>query len=999
MFLAIVLIAWLGATTPALAQSPPIPHWAAFQVTHDIAYLLRKSPSEVMRYDLANAQWLPSLPLAEIPTAFVVTQTYIFIASDRKIERFDLEGGNRVHVANTPDTVIGLFFDGNVLIANRSSSLYSRFSSFNASTHALIDTHEGYPHSMFGTAHVPATNRIYGRTSGISPADIDYLAYDDAGNFLLQDDSPYHGAYPSATRTWTWPNGSRVVDNSGTVYLGADLTYAGTIPSGVTDVAFYGVDVPVVLLDTQVVAFSQALIETGRATLTLPGKNLTVRGNTVFVFNEDPASPTRVGVESVPLSSLSPVQPGTPISPVGLDYTVTSSAIDGAGTLYLLSKVHSSIFRWDVLTQKYQSTIPLVQTGDAIVFSPSHNALFMLGTNNTIYKIEHLQTTPVVNAFVSAPSQANRVIPLGSDLLVVGNGSWDAQWVYSAQGTLLNSHFTCCYRYFHLYDQPRSRLFVDAGHVVYQGNGQFSTFESRSSVSGYQPIGISPDGQRLISRNGVLYQASPVEAIDYLSNNILAAQWAGATSLFTVRAPQQGQTDRTSVQRWTQYLTVDREVSLLGEHMAFFKTENWLLEVTASAGRPRFYVLDLSLNLVPPAALDAPELSLEGATALAIGLRWNDVQGESQYEIERRRVGAEVWLPIGTAGQDVTTFLDVDHHSGQHVEYRVRARNGALLSPWSNSIAADLSGATPPTAVDPASVSFSLDDAVLGRDDRIYILSKAHRSIFVWNARRQRFETSIGLRGQPTYMAYSSTRDVLFTAYADRSIHSIDPRAAIPYEHLFTTTAENLCGVIAAGDILVACDYSGAWESTLTFDMLGRRVNARDWRHPIAGGVWSAAQQRIYHFRDGSSPNDLIYTPIASNGTIGADVDSPYHTSNGITYPIRVSPNGAYVVLGSGYVFDAGNLQQAGMLSSPMIDAAWLSGELVTLRANGLFWQPSELSTAQSMATIDGVGKRLFVTSDTKLVTAVERGGTTVLEVYDAAFKPIERPVFSDGFD
>jgi hypothetical protein len=989
----------LGTATSLSAQSPPTPHWVEFQVRNDIAYLLRKSPSEVMRYDLANAQWLPSLALEDIPSAFAVGPSHIYVASDRKIERVDLQGANKVHVGNSPDTVIALFLDGNVLIANRSSYLYSRFSSYSTVTHALIDTHEDYPHAMFGAAHAPVTNRIYGRTYGISPADIDYLAYDDAGTFLVQRDSPYHGVYPWASRVWAWPDGSKVVDDSGTVYLGVDLTYAGTLPAGTTDVAFHGIDVPIALIDAEVVAFNHALLETGRATLTLPGRNLTVRGNTVFVFNEDPSSPTRVGVEQLSLSSLSPVAPGTPVSPVGLAYTVTSSAIDDAGIIYVLSKPHSSIFRWDVVTQKYLSTIPLAQTGDAIVFSAAHDALFLLGTNRTIYRIDLGPPTPSVSPFVSVPAHANRMLPLGADLLVVGQGSWDAQWVYSAQGTLLNSHFMCCYVKFHLYDQPRSRLFVDTTHVTYFGNGQFSERPWGGYIGDYAPLGLSPDGQRILSANGVLYQASPLQAIDYLSNNVLAAQWASPTRLLTIRAPGFGAAERSVLQRWSPYLTIEREVSLLGQHVALFKADNWLVELTTSDGVPRFHVLDFSLDLVPPATLDAPALELERATALAVGLQWLDVQGETSYEVERRPAGVGAWTRVGTASQDSNSFLDVDHHSGQHREYRVRARNGSLVSAWSNVVDADLSGVVPPVPVDPDTVAFAFDDAILGRDDRIYILSREHRSIFVWNARRQRFEPSIGLQDEPRYLTYSDTRDTFFTAYEDGSVFSIDPRAAVPFEYPFATLGESQCGLVAAGDVLVACDLGDFTRVTHTFDLLGRRIDYRGWGYPIAGGVWSAARQRVYHFRDGWTPNDLHYLPISSTGIIGPQVDSPYHTSTGIEYPIRVSPNGAYVVLGSGYVFDAGNLNHVGSLSTPMIDGAWLGGELVTLRTDGLYWQPTALSAAEPVASIDGTGKRIFATSVAKLVVAVERDGRTVLELLDADFQLIEAPVFSDGFD
>ena len=57
----LILCLWLlGTAAPALAQTPL---WVGFQVEGDVAYILRKSPSEILRYDLATEQWLPALPL------------------------------------------------------------------------------------------------------------------------------------------------------------------------------------------------------------------------------------------------------------------------------------------------------------------------------------------------------------------------------------------------------------------------------------------------------------------------------------------------------------------------------------------------------------------------------------------------------------------------------------------------------------------------------------------------------------------------------------------------------------------------------------------------------------------------------------------------------------------------------------------------------------------------------------------------------------------------
>ncbi len=96
---------------------------------------------------------------------------------------------------------------------------------------------------------------------------------------------------------------------------------------------------------------------------------------------------------------------------------------------------------------------------------------------------------------------------------------------------------------------------------------------------------------------------------------------------------------------------------------------------------------------------------------------------------------------------------------------------------------------------------------------------------------------------------------------------------------------------------------------------------------------WSPANSAIYQFRDGISPNDLIRTPISSQGILGTEMDSPYHGGVGTVAPIRVSPAGdrdPRVRRG----FDANTLQRKlDNLPTAFVDGNWRSdGSFVTIR-------------------------------------------------------------------
>src|SRR4029079_14380263 len=68
-------------------------------------------------------------------------------------------------------------------------------------------------------------------------------------------------------------------------------------------------------------------------------------------------------------------------------------------------------------------------------------------------------------------------------------------------------------------------------------------------------------------------------------------------------------------------------------------------------------------------------------------------------------------------------------------------------------------------------------------------------------------------------------------------------------------------------------------------------------------------------------------------GGIRNKLDSPLHDSSGFGHPIRVAPDGSIVVLGSGVIHDAKTLaRKTTALANSITDAAWLGGELFTIR-------------------------------------------------------------------
>jgi len=280
---------------------------------------------------------------------------------------------------------------------------------------------------------------------------------------------------------------------------------------------------------------------------------------------------------------------------------------------------------------------------------------------------------------------------------------------------------------------------------------------------------------------------------------------------------------------------------------------------------------------------------------------------------------------------------------------------------------AQLRPATPGPALDPVGLSYTPDAVLLVNDDILYLFSKARLSIFRWSVAARRYLPTIALSQTPTHVAYSPVTNRLYLAYPAGKITQI-PLADGVSEQPFANSPQTPCGLATAGEYVFVCDPSGAWESHFTYHPDGALISQQELNYFSKAYVWSAANRKLYFFRDDTSPNDLLWEVIDSEGKIGAKQDSPYHSSEGILHPIRVAPDGAVVLLGSGRLYDANSLTQVDSLANPITDAAWHNGRLYTTR------QFTDQTQVQRWGTTYGLEKRVDLVSTATNLFAVEEG-------------------------
>ncbi|MEZ4619771.1 MAG: PKD domain-containing protein [Caldilineaceae bacterium] len=575
--------------------------WLQSKAGDDTAYFLFAAPARIERYDLATASWLTPINLAETPTAFAVDGDGIYVAFDRRVSRFSLTGSGEIHLENTAETITDLFTINEFLYINHSAYPYGKLTSVNKLTGITIDS-KSYLYGMLnGFAVAPSIGKAFARNSGISPSDIVQVLLNADGTLGTLSDSPYHGDYPSATEAFLFPDESRVVDSAGIVYSTSDLTYRNSLAGAVDDIAFAGAQ-PIVLRDDMLVAYSDALLETGSYRPAQAPQAIYVHGEQIIAFST--GSTRGVEATAIALTLLTPTVPGAAVDPVGLIYMPDAMLQGNGDILYLLSKTHHSLFRWSLPARAYLPTIALNEAPSHVAYSAATNRLYLAYPSGKLTQI-WLDETLVETPFANSPQTPCGLATAGEYLFVCDpTGAWVSHFTYHPDGTLIDqvawNYFSQEYQwnaanrklYFFRDDtSPNDLIWEEIDSDGGIGNKQDSPYHD--STGFVHPIRVAPDGSIVVLGSGRIYDASSLSQIDALANNIADAAWYNG-QLYTIRLIN----NQTQVQRWdaTYGLAKVVELSPLSSHL--YAVSEGLLVVGNYGGLLRYSLLNGELAVL-----------------------------------------------------------------------------------------------------------------------------------------------------------------------------------------------------------------------------------------------------------------------------------------------------------------------------------------------------------------------------------------------------------------
>ncbi len=662
--------------------------WIGSQRTGDEARFL--IGSQILRYDLTAKSWLSAFALPRSgATAMAADAQGAAVAYGTTIYRYGTGLTGESLIGTTSSGIESLYFDGNLLIAVHSQSLYAQITVFDRVSGTKLSTVQSYVDSMFGASHAPLSNRLYGRTQGVSPSDIVTATYTNAGVVGSAAGSPYHGDYPNGTKTWVFPDEARVVDTSGTVYTAPGLTYFGSLAGSVTDIAFNG-DVPIVLRGGEVIAFTTNLLETGRAGVGVAtGAKLMVTSSEAFVFSPATGNPS---VKVIALSAINAPEPGTPTEPNGLAYTIDDAFPDKDGNLLLFSKGQRSLFRWSPTTRQYTGSIPLLGVPKYAAYSRENHSAYFGYETQELKRMDLSAEKPKEVPFVNLPSTPNGLATAGEFVFASdASGAWGTHYVYSPAGARLHSLDWNYYSMVWTWDATKRRMYffrhgqspndlhyesIDvAGKITGEGETPY-----HGDFDAIPPIRVSPDSTKVVIGSGVVFNSEGLTKASNLANGFDDAIWSGG-KLVTLRLIN----GLSQLQTWEseQFLPGATIRQFSGIPVRLFDTAGGLCVITSIEGTPRFTLLNAAFETVyvspsRPLAPSAPVVA--SRTESSVTLQWQDMSdNEDAFQVEYRSPGG-VWATGVTVAAGVTSAAVSGLPAGTSNGFRVVATNGTLVS-------------------------------------------------------------------------------------------------------------------------------------------------------------------------------------------------------------------------------------------------------------------------------------------------------------------------------
>ncbi|MGK3966183.1 DNRLRE domain-containing protein [Sorangium sp. So ce1667] len=1012
-----------------------IPDYVPDQVmlgSDDVVYLFSQEHDRIFRWSLSADYHLNPIVLGAsdaLHAAYGADDHRIYVAyQSGALTRIDLAAGvAEAPFATLPAQPHGLATAGSIVMAADPSGAWGTHYTFlpSGTRVSAIDWNYQSPEYAWSAA----LGRMF-YFSHWSPADLHWESIDTASGAITgHGESPYHGDFAITPPIRPSADGSYVLLGSGDLYDGTTLEVVGSLPIAPSDAAWLPDGTLITLRAEAGETVLEQWAERGQIFVManvqrFSGEPVRVlsRPDAVVVITSEGARPvfseytptddgdgdgvpfaddafptdsaasvdtdgdgypdawnpgqtqadstTGLVLDAFPLDSACQLpehglagDPGVCDIANGIpDYVPDQVMLGSDDVVYLFSQEHDRIFRWS-LSADYHLNPIVLGASDALraAYGAEDHRIYVAYQSGALTRID-LAAGVAEAPFATLPAQPHGLATAGSIVMAADpSGAWGTHYTFLPSGAGVSTVDWNYYSREYVWSPSAGRMYflrddtspndlhwesIDTTSGAITGQGE-SPYHGDLAIA--PPIRPSVDGGYVLLGSGDLYDGATLEVVASLPIAPSDAAWLPDGTLITLRSDA----GETLLEQWAEsgetFLLVNHE-RFSGEPIRILSRSTTAVVITDMGSQPTFaeYVpTDDGDGDGIPFADDA--FPLDAAASV-------DTDGDGR---------PDAWNP-GQTQADSATGLVLDafplDSACQLPEH------GLASDPGVCDIASSIPDYVP-------------DQVMLGSDDVVYLFSRAHDRIFRWSLSADYHLNPIVLGASDAlHAAYGAEDHRIYVAYQSGALTRIDLAAGVA-EAPFATLPAQPHGLATAGSIVMAADPAGAWGTHYTFLPNGTRVSAIDWNYQSPEYAWSAALGRMFYFSHWS-PADLHWESIdTTSGAITGHGESPYHGDFPIVAPIRPSPDGSHVLLGSGNIYDGTTLNVVHSLPAPIRDAAWLSdGGLVTIRnapggTSTLLDHHGDGFALLGSQTIAGAPLRVLATpTETVLLTQGPRG-------------------------
>lgn len=277
-------------------------------------------------------------------------------------------------------------------------------------------------------------------------------------------------------------------------------------------------------------------------------------------------------------------------------------------------------------------------------------------------------------------------------------------------------------------------------------------------------------------------------------------------------------------------------------------------------------------------------------------------------------------------------------------------------------------------------LAFAASEVAFSSDGIVYFLDVEADRIHRYEVSSGSLLPSLTGSGEAATMAVASDGSGAYLAYAGGRIDDFDLETGVG--SFFGAAPDNISSMVVTGDLLFTIDASGAWDSHSIYDRAtGARLVFDEWRDTGRSFAWAPGMGRLFFLDSGVSPTDINYVDIDDvTGTLGSEVDSPYHGDYSLPNPIRLLPDESAIIVGSGILFSTADLSYQTAMGLSFTDVAFANGNYYLADTVGAQTQIRVVDGAFNILSahyVDGAPRALFRHEDALVLVAEGSASST----------------------